>query len=290
MPVNALIEHINRTHGTDYRLDSRFPDGEQGAFRIESSRGPAVLKRQPDARVVRRYQDVGRQLERLRAAGYPAPRYLLTGTDGEISYLIQEVVPGNVPESLTPVLLDQLIRMNHLQQQAAPDRNPGWQTLIVGSVIEGMGEYCIVDTLRNHSPETASLLDVAQAAVRNWEGQPVPEQDIVHFDYHHRNVLVEGEQVTGVVDWDGIMAGDCVFDLVTLLFYTHDRLLRSTLLDEISRRATAETALAYLGHMIVRQLDWVIRFYNEEMVQQVIAMIRMNLDDLTPPASESPAR
>ncbi len=284
--INTLLEHINAAHDTDYRFDSRFPDGEQGAFRIAGSSGAAVLKRHPGAGAVKRYQDVGRQLDQLRSVGYPVPRYLQIGTDGSTSYLIQEVLPGVVPATLNPELLDQLIRFNRLQQGIAPENNPGWQAFIVGSVIEGMGAYCVVDSLRNHSSETAQLLEIAQEAVRNWEGQPVPTRDIVHFDYHHRNVLADGERITGVVDWDGITTGDCVFDLVTLLFYTHDSDLRSTLHAEIAGRSTLETVRAYLAHMTVRQLDWVIRFYSEEMVQQVITTVRMNLDAFKLPGSE----
>ena len=41
---------------------------------------------------------------------------------------------------------------------------------------------------------------------------------IVHGDFHHRNLLVDGDEVTGVFDWEIAGPGDWRFDLVCLAF------------------------------------------------------------------------
>ena len=38
------------------------------------------------------------------------------------------------------------------------------------------------------------------------------------MDFHHRNILKRGDQPVAVIDWEGSMPGDRLFDLVTLGF------------------------------------------------------------------------
>ena len=44
------------------------------------------------------------------------------------------------------------------------------------------------------------------------------ETTIVHGDFHHRNALVDRDEVVGVFDWDVAGPGDWRFDLVMLAF------------------------------------------------------------------------
>jgi hypothetical protein len=59
-----------------------------------------------------------------------------------------------------------------------------------------------------------------------------------------------------------VLAGDRAFDLATLLLYLYDHdgiraLLRARLLD----LAGPQAACAYLAHMVLRQVDWSLRFH-----------------------------
>jgi aminoglycoside phosphotransferase (APT) family kinase protein len=51
----------------------------------------------------------------------------------------------------------------------------------------------------------------------------VRQTTIVHGDFHHGNALVDGDEVTGVVDWEIAGPGDWRFDLVMLAFGCHIR-------------------------------------------------------------------
>ena len=59
-----------------------------------------------------------------------------------------------------------------------------------------------------------------------------------------------------------VQAGDRAFDLATLLFYCYDHdgvreRLRGRLLELASPAATR----AYLAHLVLRQVDWSLRFH-----------------------------
>jgi aminoglycoside phosphotransferase (APT) family kinase protein len=164
---------------------------------------------------------------------------------------------------------------------AAPEPGPGWQQNIVQSVLHGFDSYCVISSLENYSRRTADLLERLQGLVTEWDGLPFRSGDIVHFDFHHNNILFNDADLTGVVDWDGVSAGDRAFDLVTLLFYLHDNQPASDVLwRELQMRSTREAVGSYLAHMIVRQLDWLIRFYDEEVVEVFTGISEAHLAEL----------
>ncbi len=51
---------------------------------------------------------------------------------------------------------------------------------------------------------------LAETVLRPWE--PV----FIHGDLHPAHVLVDGDEVTGIIDWSGVQQGDALYDLATL--------------------------------------------------------------------------
>lgn len=279
--VAALIEHINATLGTRYRLVERFASGEQGAFALEDEHGEQmVLKWRPGADCVQRYSQQRHLTERLRSTGYPVPSYLHIGTDGNVSYAIQSAIPGSPPQQLAPVHIKRLIDLNRLQRHASNEPNNDWITQIRQSVLEGFEAYCVVDSLRSWSAQTADLLDHVQNIVAGWQPDDAAPDDIVHFDFHTMNILIRGDEVTGIVDWDGVNTGNCVFDLVTLVFYQQSNILvRDLLWEEIVLRADPAEVGSYIAHMTVRQVDWMIRYYDSAAVDHFVDVARRTLTE-----------
>ncbi|MEV0680280.1 phosphotransferase [Actinosynnema sp. NPDC050436] len=60
--------------------------------------------------------------------------------------------------------------------------------------------------------------EIAEAALRPWE--PV----FVHGDLQIAHVFVDGDEVTGIIDWSEAAPGDAMYDLATLTLGHEDRL------------------------------------------------------------------
>jgi aminoglycoside phosphotransferase (APT) family kinase protein len=166
----------------------------------------------------------------------------------------------------TPARLDAIIVLNRLQRGRAPEPGADWLPELRRSIFEGFEEYCRVDTLKNHSPETRRMLDhferIAAAACHT----PCPVSDVVHWDFHGGNILVDGDRVSGVIDWDGLRFGDASFDLMTLLFYSYrEEYVRRPLWDEARSHSSERLLQLYLAHVIIRQLDWSIRNHSRHV-------------------------
>jgi aminoglycoside phosphotransferase (APT) family kinase protein len=73
----------------------------------------------------------------------------------------------------------------------------------------------IIDTPATHdlALELAAVLDRTKDA-------PLLTNGVAHNDFHHRNFLAIGDDVTGVFDWEFADIGDWRHDLVTLAFWT----------------------------------------------------------------------
>jgi aminoglycoside phosphotransferase (APT) family kinase protein len=95
-------------------------------------------------------------------------------------------------------------------------------------------------------------------------GRSIPaDRDFVHFDFNPANLLSDGTSVTGVIDVNPpVLAGDRAFDLATLLFYHYDHdTIRDRLRERLLDLAGPRPASAYLAHMVLRQVDWSLRFH-----------------------------
>jgi aminoglycoside phosphotransferase (APT) family kinase protein len=139
-------------------------------------------------------------------------------------------------------------------------------------VVHGYADYCVIDSLRNYSPESRGLLERLQALAENSTGLSCSTSDIVHYDFTAANILIDAGEISGISDWDGAQPGDRAFDLATLLFYAADQPEAAALLWEAAvARSSAEAIRLYLAHMIVRQVDWSIRHHGERGSRHALA-------------------
>lgn len=278
--LGALLAYINDRHGAAFTPGARYPVGEQGAFAIFDGEGPGarrfVLKwRRADA-VPDGLQAAVATTGRLRAAGYPAPRHRLVGVAPALGvcYSVQEALPGAPLGGLRDgTILDQLLALNDLQRGRAGGEGRDWIGYLVGTVLRGGDGFCLLEPLRRHSAATADLLAVAQRLAAGHAAERCPLGDVVHFDFQGANILVDGGRVSGVVDWEGTRAGDRAFDLATLLCCMDGGgavapTLQALLWRELRARTTPGLRRLYLAHMILRQVDWAIRFYGQDVIDR----------------------
>lgn len=278
-----LLQHLNALHQTTFTLLEKYPDGEQGAFAVTDHLGRRwVLKWAPDAHNVPWMQEAKTVTDLLRSRGYPAPHYLLIEGIPEGIYSIQSALPGSPLRTLTTTLLPRLFELNELQVgQAIPGRKD-WHQEVINTVLLGGDGYCLHTSLQQESQRTADLLQTLQALVMAHQDEPHRTNDIVHGDFQHANILMQDGQISGVVDWDGFAAGDCTFDIATLLFYSYDLVdVRELLWNYALERASLNLLSIYAAHLILRQVDWSLRYHDHTTSERYITRGQILLQEIT---------
>jgi hypothetical protein len=212
--------------------------GEGGAHEVRLADGRrGVLKRVPDA------AGIAARVAQLRHTGYPAPGVLLV--DGET--VIWEWLLGDVEEVVDHRLVDDALWANTLQAGMATRGDGSWGEHVVAT-LRGAADVPLAETLR--------------AAADGIDARAFPQHDLMHCDFHHRNLLVRHRRLTGVVDWDGVRAGDRVFDLVTLAFCSAVATCQEGAVERLWERARslrpAGVVRAYVALLALRQLEWSI--------------------------------
>jgi aminoglycoside phosphotransferase (APT) family kinase protein len=186
-----------------------------------------------------------------------------------VHYEIHEWVPGRAIELVTAEIADQLVALVDVQRAVGlPGREP-WLPEMVGSLTAGRVGYCELASLRAHDP---ALLERLQAIAHASHDLEVATDDVVHYDFSPYNMLAVDGRVTGVVDWHGATSGDATFDLVTCAYYTLDTDVRDRLLDAARARTDPRALHLYAAHMVLRQVDWCLRFHDDLRVQWFSAL------------------
>ncbi len=283
MQLLQLLQYINETHNTSFTAGKRYTDGEQGAYAITDHEGRQyVLKWMPETDQNGQLRYASTVTNRLRTAGYPAPEYLYSGTAFDSTYFIQTTLTGVPMHRLTQRYLPQALTLNELQIGQSPGPSPvNWRQEVINTVLYGGEGYCLHGSLQQHWPETAQLLHTLQNIVLA-HGDEVPiADDIVHFDFNPANLLISNGTISGVVDWEGVCAGDCCFDLTTLLFYTYyDLSLCAQLWHHLLARTNRNIVSVYLAHLILRQTDWSLRLHDAMTSNRYLALSYAILKDI----------
>jgi aminoglycoside phosphotransferase (APT) family kinase protein len=237
-------------------LVGKLAHGENaGAFEVRTAEGdPAVLKVGGDSSIARPI------VEALRARGYPAPATLAHGTVDAEPYEVLELMRGEALAAIAAAHLPQVLECNQLQRDLAmPGRIP-WRDDMLGSLFEGHSGYCELEPLRARDPE---LLERLQRIAEIAADVDLRSDDAVHYDFSPYNLIGSGDEITGVVDWQGATTGDAAFDLVTLAYYTYDPECHARLVAAALDATDPRAAHLYAAHMVLRQCDWSLRFHDD---------------------------
>lgn len=257
--ARRALRELAEAVGTVLSYDRPCPGGQVGAAYVRWPDGHrSVLTCQP-AGSLTRVRLAAELLAIGRAHGVPTPRYELTADLPSSVAIVQELLPGKRPVVVDRPIVESMMEMNRRCRDLLAHR----AGLVMPSLYlraDGPG-FCLHEPLARYDRRTARLLaDIEEIGVQ------VPESltgdDLAHFDFHPENVLVDGAgTVTGVVDWDGVAAGNGDFDLYTLRFDLARRapdqgrwlgaMLEDTMGDQVARACWA--------HMSLRLVDWSIR-------------------------------
>lgn len=279
--VEALLARINSRNHAEFVLRGRTAGGESGGayILIDAGGKKFVLKFGDGAES--RPEQAAQVTKRLRETGYPAPLYVCVGEDAGLKYSIQAMMPGKPSQTINASMVHELIAINRLQAGLAGGLPKEWPARVIDGVIKGFEGYCVIDTLRRYSAESAAMLETIQELVSRHAEKKFVTADIVHWDFNPGNLLSDGNRITGVIDWEGVCAGDRGFDLATCLFYSYDdREVLNPLWSEALDCSGHGALAVYLAHMIVRQVDWSIRHHGPESAAYWMTTAKKILRDL----------
>jgi hypothetical protein len=271
--ARQAVDLLSATTGAPYQLVGRLAGGETGAHECVDPDGRRVVVKWElaPASQVQRLRAVG-LADRLREhAGWPVPRQTTVETD-DCLFVIQDLLPGEPIARLTHSLVDRLLELHPsragLEQ---PDDASRWPEQMIETLTIGGVGYCVHESLRNHDARTALLRDRIEAIGHAVEPDAMTGHDIVHWDFHPGNVLEVEGRVSAVIDTDFVTTGDATFDLATLavssLVTNCEPGVRRRVLELGVRGLDEPKRSAYVGHLLLRYLDWSIRKTRVEAVE-----------------------
>jgi aminoglycoside phosphotransferase (APT) family kinase protein len=259
LDTGVVLAQLGTVTGTVLTEDGMCAGGQVGAAYVRWPDGQrSVLTCRPpgDLASVRRAETL---LAVARTAGVPVPRYELVAELPAAVAIVQELLPGSLPETVDHHVVESMVEMNQRCRGLLVDREdvPA-PSLYLRS--DGPG-FCLHEPLARYDRRTARLLDVVEEI-----GATLPEhlagEDLVHLDYHPGNVLVDATgTVTGIVDWDAASRSNGDLDLYTLRFdLARNAPGLGRWLDTLLRETMSEiVAQACWAHMSLRMVDWSIR-------------------------------
>lgn len=279
--LRQVVRLIRDERGLNLRAVGVFAGGEVGAADVRGDDGSRYVLKwwEGDA-------DAGRGaaalVERLRERGYPILRFVVADDVGGVTVMLQEYVEGTVRDEVSDGVIAMLLFLNGLQVGAGDTAATDWTNYVVGSLVRGCDGYCVHEPLQEYDGRTSALLETIHTA--GDAVQDLPSGDVVHVDFHHRNVLVADGAISAVIDWEGCRSGDSAFDLATLAFDLSiaqvSAKARDLVLVELRRRAAPDVRRAYIAHMALRQVDWSIRHRTAEDVDHWLRVSSDFLDDV----------
>ena len=195
------------------RVIAPLAGGEFGATLVSDRDGrELVLKAMPGVEWAPRFARGAALVALLRARGYPAPEYFGAGHALGASWSLQERLRGAVPDHMNEAHARRLLELADMHSGAAGDRKTSkdqWLALLQAWRPQLAARNDMAYLVR----EVEAVMDRASSIDFLTDG-------VVHMDFHHRNFLAVGDQVTGVFDWELASVGDWRYDLVTLAYWS----------------------------------------------------------------------
>jgi Ser/Thr protein kinase RdoA (MazF antagonist) len=281
----AVLREISLSTGRRYGEVERTVAGESNStFVVAADDGELILKLEPAERAAA-HRNAAAACAYLRGLGYPVPRTIATGVFDGCAYTLRTCLPGG---TLTPDdgrHLESLMALVELQAGGAASAglaHDAWPSSVVDPVLVGGPGYCLLETMRDRSRETAALLGRLQQIVATHGSLlPAAPGDILHYDFNPANILVNAGEVSGVIDWEGARAGDRAFDLATLLFYAYDAgRTRTALWARLLELRAKPVVSVYLAHVIRRQTEWSLRLHPPPVGRRYLDRAHRVLSDI----------
>lgn len=127
------------------------------------------------------------------------------------------------------------------------------------------------ESLRLYDHRSRDLVARIEEFGRSIRPADLVGRDIVHWDLHPGNILADDERLRPITDTDFAVVGDARFDLVARavgsLAISCDDGVRSRLFGAAFEGLGDVEGTTYVGHLLVRIIDWLIRRGKPEEVE-----------------------
>lgn len=172
-----------------------------------------------------------RTLKLLGQAGYPVPHVDLVEPSSDAvgrAFLIMERVEGislgkrlrDVNPAVRGQEMDRFCALLSQLHTLAWEHLPGAQDVPTLSID---GQLALWERLTAHYPLDAATLAIAWLRTASAQVSPQP-MGLLHWDFHHENILVDAAGNAFVIDWTQFQASDVRFDLAwTLVLLASER-------------------------------------------------------------------
>jgi hypothetical protein len=258
----------------------RLAGGERGALAVDASDGAAlVLKVFPldDARGLANALEVA---ARVRARGVPVPDPYWTGTTSARAYTLQQRCDGTVPDVFEGAHAVQMLDFWNAHEDALPEGGDWPERLVRALVVGDIELFAVHAPIRAAGGDAAVLLGEVIDLGGSADPSVLRRTDAMHRDWHHRNLLVRGETVTAVIDWEAARAGDARLDLV-LLNYWCDVYVGSGVSRDAHERVTSFTAARVepdarrlLAALVALHQLWFVCALRPERLEETVTQVR----------------
>lgn len=259
--------HEEVANALGWELVERCAGGEFGAHLVRRREEKAVLKVWSPPHDFERISNSADLAMRVRAAGQLVPRYLDVGQVSEATYSLQEWIDGEVPARLDLRTAQRMIELLATHEGVAAD----W-----GDRPAGFGAWWdLHDTFATAPPDIKTLHEEIRDANAQFGDVPVTTTDVLHDDYHHKNVMVRGDDVAAIIDWDAAQPGDRWFDAFLLMWWSQvaandfDPAVAAWLRPLVDSHLDDRQLARYAASNALRHLEFFQRAYGGEPAQWI---------------------
>jgi len=208
-------------------------------------------------------------------ASWPVPRQWSVESETCL-FVLQEFLPGYPVRTFGRELVAQLLILHERRMGLArPEDLSTWPYILIETLLQGGHDYCLHSSLRDYDARTAKLLDRIIEIGQGLQASDLPATDIVHWDLHAGNLLQIEGHLSGIVDNDFVEVGDAAFDLATLAVSACqtdcERGVREQLFELGVETLDEARRCAYVGHLLLRVIDWAIRYDRRDEVDLWLA-------------------
>jgi aminoglycoside phosphotransferase (APT) family kinase protein len=247
--------------------------------------GELVVKVRHGDRADEKTQWCAANLPRLAARGYPVPTIVWHGLlEDEWHAVVQRRLPGHPLASLNAPMLDAMLSLVDLQADADADISPDERDFAgyIANVLFDDWDHVWGDAAR-----ASTAADELCGRIRGWLqpvwGLQLPPTDYTNNDLNLSNVLSDGKQITGVVDWDEFGLGSRAIDLTALAFDC-ERLGDHAAADRLFARAVSivgsDGLRCIVSYRAIAQLAALAREHRADAITTAVATSSGILDKL----------